>query len=91
MRSLLDPATDAVTTRCQQLVVLESTVRNHPLIDGNKRLGWLAVVVFYGLRAVVIDAPDDEVHDLVIAVATGELPHAHVARTVMAWRLPAND
>lgn len=24
-------------------------VVNHPLVDDNKRLGWLAVVVFYGL------------------------------------------
>ena len=37
-------------------VLLESVVRNHALVDGNKRLGWLAVVVFYGLYDVVLDA-----------------------------------
>lgn len=26
--------------------LLESVVRNHALVDGNKRLGWLAAVVF---------------------------------------------
>ncbi|HQJ34387.1 MAG TPA: Fic family protein, partial [Rhodoglobus sp.] len=28
-------------------VLLESLTRNHALIDGNKRLGWLATYVFY--------------------------------------------
>ena len=31
-------------------VLLESVVRNHALVDGNKRLGWLSVVVLYGLN-----------------------------------------
>lgn len=40
-------------------VLLDSVVRNHALVDGNKRLGWLATVVFDGLNDVTIDAPDD--------------------------------
>ena len=39
--------------------LLDSVVGNHPLVDGNKRLGWLGVVVFYGLNDVDLDAPDD--------------------------------
>lgn len=61
-------------------VLLESIVRNHPLVDGNKRLGWLSVVVFCGLNGVDVDAPDDSVYDLVVAVAAGELGWAEVAR-----------
>lgn len=30
--------------------LLESLVRNHPLVDGNKRLGWLATFVFYSIN-----------------------------------------
>ncbi len=30
--------------------LLDSLVGNHALVDGNKCLGWLAVVVFYGLN-----------------------------------------
>lgn len=33
-------------------VLLESLVRNHALVDGNKRIGWLATVVFYGFVAI---------------------------------------
>lgn len=66
--------------------LLESVVRNHPLVDGNKRLGWLAVVVFYGLNDVELDAPDDVAYDLVIGVASGSLGHEAVAGTFARWR-----
>ena len=51
--------------------LLESVVRNHALIDGNKRLGWLALVVFMGLNGVRLDVDDDEAYDLVIGIAEG--------------------
>lgn len=66
-------------------VLLESIVRNHPLIDGNKRLGWLAVYVFYGRNDVVLEAPHDAAYDLVIGVATGELDYHRVASELHAW------
>lgn len=66
-------------------VLLESIVRNHPLIDGNKRLGWLAVYVFYGRNGVVLDAPFDAAYDLVIGVATGEFDYHQVATVLSSW------
>jgi death-on-curing protein len=66
-------------------VLLESIVRNHPLFDGNERLGWLAIVVFYGLNQVELDAPDDAAYDLVVGVAAGERDRHQVARTLGAW------
>lgn len=66
-------------------VLLESIVRNHPLIDGNKRLGWLSVVLFYGRNLHVIDAPDDDAYDLVIAVATGTTSYQESAAMLAAW------
>ena len=65
--------------------LLESIVVNHPLVDGNKRLGWLAVVVFLGLNGVDLDAPDDEAYDLVIAVATGQMPLENAAEALSSW------
>ena len=53
--------------------LLQSIVKNHPLVDGNKRLGWLATAVFLelnGVEATVI--PNDDVHALVMNVATGD-------------------
>ena len=65
--------------------LLESIVVNHPLVDGNKRLGWLAVVVFYGLNGIDLQAPDDDAYDLVIAVAGGTADHQMAARLLAQW------
>ncbi len=65
--------------------LLESIVVNHPLVDGNKRLGWLAVVVFYGLNGMDLQAPDDDAYDLVIAVASGKADHRGAARHLARW------
>lgn len=66
--------------------LLESIVRNHTLPDGNKRLGWLAIVVFFGLNGVDLDAPDDAAYELVIAVSTGQMPLEEAAEALAAWR-----
>lgn len=65
--------------------LLDSLVGNHALIDGNKRLGWLAVVVFYGLNRVELDAPDDAAYDLVMSVARREPTVTDVAAVLGTW------
>lgn len=66
--------------------LLESIVGNHALIDGNKRLGWLAVVVFYGLNGIDLDTTDDLAYDLVMAVARGETTLADIAARLRSAR-----
>jgi death on curing protein len=53
--------------------LLHSLARNHPLVDGNKRLAWLATYVFCAKNGVELDPDDDAAYDLVIAVAFGSL------------------
>jgi death on curing protein len=65
--------------------LLDSLVGNHALVDGNKRLGWLAVVVFYGLNDVDLDAPDDPAYELVMAVARRELSIDEIAGALAGW------
>jgi len=51
--------------------LLQSIVNNHPLVDGNKRLGWLATAVFLELNDVqASNATNDDVYDFVIWVAS---------------------
>jgi death-on-curing protein len=51
--------------------LLQSLVGNHALVDGNKRLGWTATAVFLELNDIpVVQAEDDAVYDLVMAVAS---------------------
>ena len=65
--------------------LLESIVVNHPLVDDNKRLGWLAVVVFYSLNGVDLQAPEDDAYDLVIALASGTADHQAATRHLAKW------
>jgi death-on-curing protein len=54
--------------------LLVSLVHNHPLVDGNKRLGWAATVVFLALNDLDLDPQDaDAAFALVMAVADGSL------------------
>lgn len=64
--------------------LLDLIVRNHALVDGNTRLGWLATVVFYGINGVTLDAPDDDAYDLVIAIANGSTTEVDVIATTLA-------
>jgi death-on-curing protein len=53
--------------------LLHSLARNHPLVDGNKRLAWLATYVFLAKNDILLDPGDDETYDLVVAVAAGSV------------------
>ena len=53
--------------------LLQSVVKNHPLVDGNKRLGWLATATFLELNGVeVARATNDDVYELVMRVAASQ-------------------
>jgi death on curing protein len=53
--------------------LLHSLAGNHPLVDGNKRLAWLATYVFLAKNGIVLDPDDVAAYDFVIAVADGSL------------------
>jgi death-on-curing protein len=53
--------------------LLHSLARNHPLVDGNKRLAWLATYVFCAKNGVELDPDDDDAYALVVGVAAGEI------------------
>lgn len=59
--------------------LLHSVCRNHALVDGNKRLAWLAAVIFLDLNGVEVDLSNDEAFDLVMAVAEGSLDVPEIA------------
>ena len=51
--------------------LLESLVRNHPLVDGNKRTGWTLMVLFLWINGYAHDFTTDEGFEFVIGVADG--------------------
>jgi death on curing protein len=54
-------------------------VSNHPFIDGNKRAGTLAAVVFLDLNGISIGHPSEALYELTMGVAEGRLQKAAVA------------
>lgn len=61
--------------------LLQSIVKNHALVDGNKRLGWLATAVFLHINGVdVTPAGNDDVYQLVMDVAGGDHAVEEIAR-----------
>lgn len=52
--------------------LLQSIVKNHALVDGNKRLGWLATAVLLELNGIeAVRSTNDDVYDLVVNVVAG--------------------
>jgi death on curing protein len=54
-------------------------VKNHPFVDGNKRTGTVAALVFIDLNGITVDAIPGELSDLTIAVATGTIGKKEIA------------
>ena len=75
------------STTAKAAALLESLTKNHALIDGNKRLGWAACSVFLSLNALPIrDAvSNDDVYELVIAVASSQITMEQVCATLSEW------
>jgi death on curing protein len=66
--------------------LLDAVVRNHALVDGNKRLGWAAAVAFYDLNGFDLDPPGvDEAVELVVAVAAGHMELEKLAEQLASW------
>lgn len=59
--------------------LLHSVARNHALVDGNKRLAWLATVIFLDLNGHEPGLTDDAAFRLVMDVAEGEVEVAEIA------------
>jgi len=53
--------------------------RNHPLLDGNKRLAWSCLVMFVMLNGYQLIVPPDDAVSTMLAVAAGEVDEAALA------------
>lgn len=54
-------------------------VRNHPYRDGNKRIGFLAMVTFLAINAYTFEATDAEVVTTFLTLAAGEVSEDQLA------------
>ncbi len=53
-----------------------AVVRNHPFIDGNKRVGLVLLELFLELNGFELDAEDAECATVIWSLASGEMKEA---------------
>ena len=53
--------------------LMHSLVLNHPFVDGNKRVGVAAAELFLECNASTLEASDEELEGLTLAVAEGKV------------------
>lgn len=54
-------------------------VKNHPFVDGNKRVALASALAFLAINDVRVSATDDELVELVIGAVAGHVSRADVA------------
>ncbi|PLX83016.1 MAG: type II toxin-antitoxin system death-on-curing family toxin [Desulfuromonas sp.] len=60
-------------------------VRDRPFLDGNKRVGAVAALVFLLLNGHDLDAPEDGFAEMVLAVAKGAIGKTEVTVFIRRW------
>jgi death-on-curing protein len=63
--------------------LIHSIARNHPLVDGNKRLALAGGIAFLGVNGLRLTMSNEEAYELIITIATGELDDVqHIAEVL---------
>jgi death on curing protein len=69
--------------------LLHSILRNHALLDGNKRTGWIVCALFFELNGYQEHYDEDAMFDFILAVAEGEIEDiADIAEELAQWFSP---
>ena len=69
--------------------LVHSLARNHALIDGNKRLAFMAAYVMYDLNGYTLEPPSAEEGDVYFrAIAQGDHDVPEIAKTLVTWTTP---
>jgi len=54
-------------------------VRNHPFVDGNKRTGAVAAIVFLAMNGISVNVSQDSLVEIVTAAAAGKTSKDEIA------------
>lgn len=62
-------------------------VKNHPFVDGNKRIGAHAMLVFLALNGIELRHSQTELSDVILQLAAGEIESADLLRWILAHQV----
>jgi death-on-curing protein len=65
-----------------------SLIRNHPFVDGNKRIGHAALEVFLVLNGQQLDASVDDAERVILGVAAGTIGRDEFAAWIRQHLVP---
>ncbi len=68
--------------------LLESIVKNHPFVDGNKRTGYVLARLILLTYDMDLQASDDDEYDMVIRVATRRMEVEEIHAWMKQWVKP---
>jgi death-on-curing protein len=56
--------------------------RNHPFVDGNKRVAFGSMIVFLGLNGIDFDVAPEQATAMILGLAAGEVSEESLARWI---------
>ena len=62
-------------------------VKNHPFVDGNKRIGAHAMLVFLILNGVELQYSQAELSDVILSLAAGEIEFADILTWILTHQI----
>ena len=62
-------------------------VKNHPFVDGNKRIGAHAMLVFLALNGVELQHSQTELSDVILRLAAGEIEAQELIRWILSHQI----
>lgn len=68
--------------------LFESIIKNHPMLDGNKRTAWITLNVFLAVNRHRLRSSADDAFDFILAVATKELDLVEAAHWLDRHSVP---
>ena len=64
-----------------------SIIKNHPFLDGNKRIGMLAMMVFLEINGIELECSDEDIVDIGLGIALGKYEDDHI----IDWIISCSD
>ena len=62
-------------------------IMNHPFVDGNKRIGAHVMLVFLALNGIELDYAQDELTNVILSVAAGEIGFDELLKWIIERQL----